>query len=93
MRCSPQPIRVLELGAIVLHLAEKYGAFLPTDAATRAECLSRLFGKMGSAPYLGGGLGRSHAFASVKFEYAIDRVAMEVKRQLDVVDRRRAEVP
>lgn len=91
MRCSPQPIRVLELGAIVLHLAEKCGAFLPTDAATRAECLSWLFGQMGSAPCLGGGFGHFHAYVSVKIECAIDRFAMEVKRQLDVLDRRLAE--
>jgi len=87
-RSSPKPIRVFESGAILLYLAEKFGAFLPTDAATRAECLSWLFWQMGSAPYLGGGFGHFYAYAPTKIEYAIDRFAMEVKRQLDVLDRR-----
>ncbi|MFI4974472.1 MAG: glutathione-dependent disulfide-bond oxidoreductase [Caulobacterales bacterium] len=89
-RSGPTPIRVFESGAILLHLAEKFGAFLPTDA-TRAECLSWLFWQMGSAPYLGGGLGHFYAYAPSKIEYAIDRFAMEVKRQLDVLDRRLAD--
>jgi GST-like protein len=87
-RSGPTPIRVFESGAILMHLAEKFGAFLPTDAATRAECLSWLFWQMGSAPYLGGGFGHFYAYAPAKFEYAINRFAMEVKRQLDVLDRR-----
>ena len=87
----PKPIRVFESGAILMHLAEKFGAFLPTDTATRAECLSWLFWQMGSAPYLGGGFGHFYAYAPSKIEYAIDRFAMEVKRQLDVLDRRLAE--
>ena len=90
-RSGPTPIRVFESGAILLHLAEKFGAFLPTDPATRAECLSWLFWQMGSAPYLGGGFGHFYAYAPTKIEYAIDRFAMEVKRQLDVLDRRLAE--
>ena len=85
-----KPIRVFESGAILLHLAEKFGAFIPTDD-TRAECLSWLFWQMGSAPYLGGGFGHFYAYAPSKIEYAIDRFAMEVKRQLDVLDRRLAE--
>jgi GSH-dependent disulfide-bond oxidoreductase len=89
-RSSPEPIRVFESGSILLYLAEKFGAFLPTDAATRAECLSWLFWQMGSAPYLGGGLGHFYAYAPIKIEYAIDRFAMEVKRQLDVLNRRLA---
>jgi GST-like protein len=90
--CSgPQPIRVFESGAILLYLAEKFGAFLPTDAPARAECLSWLFWQMGSAPYLGGGFGHFYAYAPTKIEYAINRFAMEVKRQLDVLDRRLAE--
>jgi len=84
---------VFESGAILMHLAEKFGAFLPTDPKTRAECLSWLFWQMGSAPYLGGGLGHFYAYAPFKIEYAIDRFAMEVKRQLDVLDRRLAESP
>jgi GSH-dependent disulfide-bond oxidoreductase len=87
---GPAPIRVFESGAILVHLAEKFGAFLPTDA-TRAECLSWLFWQMGAAPYLGGGFGHFYAYAPTKIEYAIDRFAMEVKRQLDVLDRRLAE--
>ena len=90
-RSGPEPIRVFESGAILMHLAEKFGAFLPTDAAARAECLSWLFWQMGSAPYLGGGLGHFYAYAPFKIEYAIDRFAMEVKRQLDVLDRRLAD--
>jgi GST-like protein len=92
-RSGPTPIRVFESGAILLHLAEKFGAFLPTEAAGRAECLSWLFWQMGSAPYLGGGFGHFYAYAPIKIEYAIDRFAMEVKRQLDVLDRRLAESP
>jgi GSH-dependent disulfide-bond oxidoreductase len=90
-RSGPKPIRVFESGAILMHLAEKFGAFLPTDTATRAECLSWLFWQMGSAPYLGGGFGHFYAYAPSKIEYAIDRFAMEVKRQLDVLDRRLAD--
>ena len=90
-RSGPKPIRVFESGSILLYLAEKFGAFLPTDAATRAECLSWLFWQMGSAPYLGGGFGHFYAYAPTKIEYAIDRFAMEVKRQLDVLDRRLAQ--
>ena len=90
-RSGPKPIRVFESGAILLYLAEKFGAFLPTDTAARAECLSWLFWQMGSAPYLGGGFGHFYAYAPSKIEYAIDRFAMEVKRQLDVLDRRLAE--
>ena len=84
------PIRIFESGAILLYLAEKFGTLLPTDA-TRAECLSWLFWQMGSAPYLGGGFGHFYAYAPSKIEYAIDRFAMEVKRQLDVLDRRLAD--
>ena len=91
-RSGPKPIRVFESGSILLYLAEKFGAFVPTEAAARAECLSWLFWQMGSAPYLGGGLGHFYAYAPEKIEYAIDRFAMEVKRQLDVLDRRLAEV-
>jgi GST-like protein len=90
-RSGPKPIRVFESGAILMHLAEKFEAFLPTDTATRAECLSWLFWQMGSAPYLGGGFGHFYAYAPSKIEYAIDRFAMEVKRQLDVLDRRLAD--
>ncbi len=90
-RSGPKPIRVFESGAILLYLAEKFGAFLPKDPATRTECLNWLFWQMGSAPYLGGGLGHFYAYAPYKIEYAIDRFAMEVKRQLDVLDRRLAE--
>ena len=92
-RSGPTPIRVFESGAILMHLAEKFGEFLPTDPAKRAECLSWLFWQMGSAPYLGGGFGHFYAYANVKIEYAIDRFAMETKRQLDVLDRRLAETP
>jgi GSH-dependent disulfide-bond oxidoreductase len=92
-RSGPQPVRVFESGAILLYLAEKFGAFVPTEPAARAECLSWLFWQMGSAPYLGGGFGHFYAYAPSKIEYAIDRFAMEVKRQLDVLDRRLAESP
>ena len=90
---GPTPIRVFESGAILLYLAEKFGAFVPTAGAARAECLSWLFWQMGAAPYLGGGFGHFYAYAPFKIEYAIDRFAMEVKRQLDVLDRRLAESP
>jgi GST-like protein len=89
-RSGPTPIRVFESGAILMHLAEKFGAFLPTDPARRAETLSWLFWQMGSAPFVGGGFGHFYAYAPVKIEYAIDRYAMETKRQLDVLDRRLA---
>jgi GST-like protein len=82
---------VFESGAILVYLAEKFGAFLPTERAARAECLSWLFWQVGSAPYLGGGFGHFYAYAPIKIEYAIDRFAMEVKRQLDVLDRRLAD--
>jgi GST-like protein len=90
-RSAPVPIRVFESGSILLHLAEKFRAFQPAAAATRAECLSWLFWQMGSAPYLGGGFGHFYAYAPIKIEYAIDRYAMEVKRQLDVLNRRLAQ--
>ncbi len=90
-RSGPTPIRVFESGAILVHLAEKFGAFLPRAVGARAECLSWLFWQMGSAPYLGGGFGHFYAYAPTKIEYAIDRFAMETKRQLDVLDRRLAE--
>jgi GST-like protein len=90
-RSDPEPIRVFESGAILLYLAEKFGSFLPEERAARAECLSWLFWQMGSAPYLGGGFGHFYAYAPTKIEYAIDRFAMEVKRQLDVLDRRLAD--
>ncbi|WCM27534.1 glutathione-dependent disulfide-bond oxidoreductase [Sphingomonas sp. QA11] len=90
-RSGPEPIRIFESGAILMHLAEKFGAFLPTETAARAGCLSWLFWQMGSAPFLGGGFGHFYAYAPFKIEYAIDRYAMEVKRQLDVLDRRLAE--
>ena len=90
---GPQPVRVFESGAILLYLAEKFGAFVPTEPAARAECMSWLFWQMGSAPYLGGGFGHFYAYAPEKIRYAIDRYAMEVKRQMDVLDRRLAEVP
>ncbi len=90
-RSAPTPIRIFESGAILIYLAEKFGAFLPTESARRAECLSWLFWQMGSAPFLGGGFGHFYAYAPMKIEYAIDRYAMEVKRQLDVLDRRLAQ--
>ena len=92
-RSGPVPVRVFESGAILLHLAEKFGAFLPTEQPARAECLSWLFWQMGSAPYLGGGFGHFYAYAPTKIEYAIDRFAMEVKRHLDVLNRRLADSP
>ena len=90
-RSGPTPIRVFESGAILLYLAQKFGAFLPTAPAAQAECLSWLFWQMGSAPYLGGGFGHFYAYAPTKMQYPIDRFAMEVKRQMDVLDRRLAE--
>jgi len=90
-RSGAEPIRVFESGAILIHLAEKFGAFLPTDVAKRAEALSWLMWQMGSAPFLGGGFGHFYAYAPTKQEYPINRYAMEVKRQLDVLDRRLAE--
>ncbi len=92
-RSAATPIRVFESGAILVYLAEKFGAFLPTDGAKRAECLSWLFWQVGSAPFLGGGFGHFYAYAPTKIEYAIDRYAMEVKRQLDVLDQRLAKSP
>jgi GSH-dependent disulfide-bond oxidoreductase len=89
-RSGPEPIRVFESGSILLYLAEKFGAFLPSGRADRAECISWLFWQMGSAPFLGGGFGHFYAYAPSKIEYAINRYAMEVKRQLDVLDRRLA---
>ena len=90
-RSGETPVRVFESGAILQYLAEKFGAFLPTGGAARAECLSWLFWQMGSAPFLGGGFGHFYAYAPAKFEYPINRYAMEVKRQLDVLDRQLAE--
>jgi len=85
------PVRVFESGAILMHLAEKFDMFMPKSGAARAECLSWLFWQMGSAPYLGGGFGHFYAYAPMKIEYCIDRFAMEVKRQLDVLDQRLAD--
>lgn len=85
------PTRVFESGAILVYLAEKYGAYLPTEASARAECMSWLFWQMGSAPYLGGGFGHFYSYAPMKIEYCIDRFSMEVKRQLDVLDRNLAD--
>ncbi|MBD3746495.1 glutathione-dependent disulfide-bond oxidoreductase [Sphingopyxis sp.] len=90
-RSGDTPIRVFESGAILIHLAEKFGAFLPTDPAQRAETLSWLMWQMGSAPFLGGGFGHFYAYAPFKQEYPINRYAMEVKRQMDVLDRRLAD--
>lgn len=90
---TPKPVRVFESGAILLYLAEKFGRFLPSEHAERAECLCWLFWQMGSAPYLGGGFGHFYAYAPEKIEYCIDRYAMEVKRQLDVLDKRLADRP
>jgi GST-like protein len=90
-RSGERPIRVFESGAILLYLAEKFQAYLPANMGARAECLSWLFWQMGSAPFLGGGFGHFYAYAPIKIEYAIDRFAMEVKRQLDVLDRRLGE--
>ena len=92
-RSGSSPVRVFESGAILMYLAEKFKAFLPTESAKRAECLSWLFWQMGSAPYLGGGFGHFYAYAPTKIEYAIDRFAMETKRQLDVLDQRLAQSP
>jgi GST-like protein len=89
-RSGPEPVRVFESGAILLYLAEKFGAFVPTGVG-RAECLSWLFWQMGSTPYVGGGFGHFYAYAPTKIEYAIDRFAMETKRQMDVLNRRLAE--
>ena len=90
-RSEPTPIRIFESGSILLYLAEKFDAFLPADRAKRTECLNWLFWQMGSAPYLGGGFGHFYDYAPVKIEYAIDRFAMEVKRQLDVLNRHLAD--
>jgi GSH-dependent disulfide-bond oxidoreductase len=92
-RSGDKPVRVFESGAILLYLAEKFGAFLPKEHVARTECLNWLFWQMGSAPYLGGGFGHFYAYAPTKIEYAIDRFSMEVKRQMDVLDRRLAEAP
>ena len=89
-RSGSQPVRVFESGAILLHLAEKFQAFIPKDGVARTEVLNWLFWQMGSAPYLGGGFGHFYAYAPAKFQYAIDRFAMETKRQLDVLERRLA---
>jgi GST-like protein len=91
-RSGPQPVRVFESGAILLYLAEKFGALLPSGLQ-RTECLNWLFWQMASAPYLGGGFGHFYAYAPTKIEYAIDRFAMEAKRQMNVLDRRLAESP
>ncbi|MCB1466755.1 MAG: glutathione-dependent disulfide-bond oxidoreductase [Rhizobiaceae bacterium] len=91
-RSGPQPIRLFESGSILFHLAEKFGEFLPKDMPGRAETMNWLFWQMGSAPYLGGGFGHFYAYAPTKMEYPINRFAMETKRQLDVLDRRLAEV-
>jgi GST-like protein len=88
---GPEPVRVFESGSILFYLAEKFKAFLPTDVAQRTECMSWLMWQMGSAPYLGGGFGHFYAYAPFKIEYAIDRFAMEVKRELDVLNRRLAD--
>ncbi|MGB3425003.1 MAG: glutathione-dependent disulfide-bond oxidoreductase [Castellaniella sp.] len=90
-RSGPTPIPVFESGAILMHLAEKFGAFLPIEPAARATCLSWLFWQVGSGPFLGGGFGHFYAYAPVKIEYAINRFTMEAKRQLDVLDKRLAE--
>ena len=87
---TPTPTRVFESGSILLYLADKFGAFVPQEPSERAECLSWLFWQMGSAPYLGGGFGHFYAYAPYKMEYPIDRFTMEVKRQLDVLDKRLA---
>src|SRR5262244_3570608 len=90
-RSEPRPVRIFESGAILVYLAEKFGALLPTERAARAECLSWLFWQMGSTPYVGGGFGHFYAYATTKIEYAINRFTMETKRLLDVLDRRLAE--
>ena len=92
-RSTTPPTRLFESGAILLYLADKFGAFIPKDAASRAECLNWLFWQMGSAPYLGGGFGHFYAYAPTKMEYPINRFAMETKRQLDVLDRQLALTP
>jgi GST-like protein len=92
-RSGSAPVRVFESGAILLYLAEKFGAFLPTDQADRTETLNWLFWQMGAAPYLGGGFGHFYAYAPEKMQYPIDRFTLEAKRQLDVLDRRLAEQP
>ena len=89
-RSGPEPVRVFESGAILVYLAEKFGAFLPREGAARAECLSWLFWQVGSGPFVGGGFGHFYAYAPEKFEYPINRFAMETKRQLDVLDQRLA---
>ncbi|HKT31550.1 MAG TPA: glutathione-dependent disulfide-bond oxidoreductase [Gammaproteobacteria bacterium] len=89
-RSGPTPIRLFESGSILMHLAEKFGAFLPTAQPERAECLSWLFWQVGAAPYVGGGFGHFYNYAPTKIEYAIDRFAMEAKRQLDVLDKQLA---
>jgi GST-like protein len=90
-RSGPKPVRVFETGAILVYLAEKFSALLPTEPGLRAECLSWLFWQMGSTPYVGGGFGHFYAYAPTKIEYAIDRFAMETKRLLDVLDKRLAD--
>ena len=90
-RSGPEPFRVFESGAILVHLAEKFGAFLPTEPKARAECFSWLMWQMGSAPFIGGGFGHFYAYAPIKIEYAIDRYAMETKRLFDVANRRLGE--
>jgi GSH-dependent disulfide-bond oxidoreductase len=90
-RSGPEPVRIFESGAILMHLAEKFGAFLPASGAARDETLSWLFWQMGSAPFLGGGFGHFYHYAPAKYEYAINRFTMEVKRQFDVLDRQLAE--
>ena len=90
-RSGDEPVRIFESGAILLYLAEKFDAFVPTDPAARAECMSWLFWNIGSVPFLGGGFGHFYAYAPEKYEYPINRYAMEVKRQLDVLDRNLAE--
>ena len=90
-RSGDAPQRLFESGSIMLHLAEKFGAFIPKDPSQRTECMSWLFWQMGSAPYLGGGFGHFYAYAPVKIKYCIDRFAMETKRQLDVLDRHLAD--
>ncbi len=90
-RSDSQPVRLFESASMLVHLAEKFGAFLPESGQARAECFSWLFWQMGSAPYLGGGFGHFYAYAPFKMEYPINRFAMEVKRQMDVLDRHLAE--
>ena len=90
---GPEPLRLFESGSMLVHLAEKFGAFLPASGPARTEVMNWLFWQMGSAPFVGGGFGHFFAYAPEKFEYPINRYAMETKRQLDVLDRRLAEVP